>query len=270
MARSKCLFNVSSKQTNSAHAVSLQSPEKAEELVWPTRGPGRLQAGPASRRLPPLSRSWHPAQDWEVPIPLSCQLSRTDCFKRRWFPLRKCSCTPWRLLPCTSAGISWDRAGAPPCTATILVKVCILPAHKRQCTFWTTAVLERSPLWPVMIFHELRLSGPQFHILEDGLVMSGQLLGREVGRDLWRYGLPYLTVHVFLKCLRLTSVPCTLTITTLAKFTIEVHMSLDLSVAVGTTRPCWLLSTVFSWFASSPSGHCFWFFFEGFFPCSSL
>lgn len=63
MARSKCLSNVSSKQTNSAHAVSLQSLEKAEELVQPTRGPGRLQAGLASRRLPPLSRSWHPAQD---------------------------------------------------------------------------------------------------------------------------------------------------------------------------------------------------------------
>ena len=159
---------------------------------------------------------------------------------------------------------------APPCTAIILVKVCILPAHKRQCTFWTTAVLERSPLWPVMIFHQLQLSGPQFHILEDGLVMSVHLLGREVGRDLWRYGLPYLTVRVFLKCLHLTSVPSTLTITALAKVTIEVHMALDLSVAVGTPCPCWLLATVFSWFASSLSGHCFWFFFEGFFPCSSL
>lgn len=76
------------------------------------------------------------------------------------------------------------------------------------------------------------LSGSQFHILEDGLVMSGQLLGREVGRDLWRYGLPYLTVRVFLKCLRLTSVLSSLTTTALAKVTIEVHMVLDLSVAV--------------------------------------
>lgn len=62
--------------------------------------------------------------------------------------------------------------------------------------------------------------------------MSGQLLGREVGRDLWRYGLPYLTVRVFLKCLRLTSVLSSLTTTALAKVTIEVHMVLDLSVAV--------------------------------------
>lgn len=97
-----------------------------------------------------------------------------------------------------------------------------------------------------MTFHQLQLSGPQFHILEDGLVTSGQLLGGEVGRDLWRYGLPYLTVHVFLKCLHLTSVPSTLTITALAKITIEVHMALDLSVAVGILHPCWLLATVFS------------------------